>query len=182
VRRAAPPAGVDAQWRYLLPCGALALAVASLFGQGKSPQERLKEYNRSIKKSVREVERERGVLERQVTMRLEPSTALYPKPHWPAPPCHLCRARSSPDPPRQEKKLMADIKKEAKEGRVDSAKIMAKDLVVIPEGFNPPAFPPAVRARHLQLQPERLGARIPAAPAHARVHQEDVQDEVVRAV
>jgi len=30
---------------------------------------------------------------------------------------------------RQEKKLMGDIKKEAKEGRVDSAKIMAKDLV-----------------------------------------------------
>jgi len=30
---------------------------------------------------------------------------------------------------RQEKKLMADIKKEAKEGRMDSAKVMSKDLV-----------------------------------------------------
>ena len=30
---------------------------------------------------------------------------------------------------RQEKKLMGDIKKEAKAGRNDSAKIMAKDLV-----------------------------------------------------
>ena len=53
----------------------------------------MREYQRSIKKSVREMDRERTTLE------------------------------------RQEKKLMADIKKEAKEGRMDSAKIMAKDLV-----------------------------------------------------
>lgn len=64
-----------------------------LFGQGKTPAQKMKEYQRGIKKSVREMERERTNLE------------------------------------RQEKKLMADIKKEAKEGRMDSAKIMAKDLV-----------------------------------------------------
>ena len=67
--------------------------MASLFGQSKTPAERLKEYNRQIKRSVREIDRERTVLE------------------------------------RQEKKLMGDIKKEAKAGRVDTAKIMAKDLV-----------------------------------------------------
>ena len=64
-----------------------------LFGQGKTPAEKMKEYNRNIKRSIREMDRERTQLE------------------------------------RQEKKLMTDIKKEAKEGRVDSAKIMAKDLV-----------------------------------------------------
>merc|ERR1712060_976473 len=64
-----------------------------LFGKQKTPAERLKEYNRSIKKSVRELERERMGLE------------------------------------RQEKKLMSDIKKAAKDGQIDSAKIMAKDLV-----------------------------------------------------
>jgi len=64
-----------------------------LFGKQKTPAERLKEYNRSIKKSVRELDRERTALE------------------------------------RQEKKLMADIKKAAKDGQMDSAKIMAKDLV-----------------------------------------------------
>ena len=53
----------------------------------------MKEYQRSIKKSIREMDRERSTLE------------------------------------RQEKKLMTDIKKEAKAGRNDSAKIMAKDLV-----------------------------------------------------
>ena len=64
-----------------------------LFGAGKTPAEKMKEYNRNIKRSIREMDRERNALE------------------------------------RQEKKLMTDIKKEAKEGRVDSAKIMAKDLV-----------------------------------------------------
>ena len=64
-----------------------------LFGGGKSSAEKLKEHTRAIKRSVRDIDRERTNLE------------------------------------RQEKKLMADIKKEAKEGRVDSAKIMAKDLV-----------------------------------------------------
>jgi charged multivesicular body protein 2A len=65
----------------------------ALFGRGKTPAEKLKEYQRSIKKSVREMDRERGALE------------------------------------RQEKKLMGDIKKEAKAGRNDTAKIMARDLV-----------------------------------------------------
>jgi len=64
-----------------------------LFGQSKTPAERIKEYNRQIKKSVRELDRERLALE------------------------------------RQEKKLMADIKKQAKDGQIDSCKIYAKDLV-----------------------------------------------------
>ena len=64
-----------------------------VFGTGKPPAERIKEYNRQIKKSVREIDRERTALE------------------------------------RQEKKLLADIKKAAKDGQMDSAKIMAKDLV-----------------------------------------------------
>ena len=67
--------------------------LVQLFGAGKTPQEKIKEYGRQIKRSIRDMDRERGALE------------------------------------RQEKKLMTDIKKEAKEGRVDSAKIMAKDLV-----------------------------------------------------
>ena len=64
-----------------------------LFGKQKTPAERIKEYNRSIKKSIRELDRERTGLE------------------------------------RQEKKLMADIKKSAKDGHMDAAKIQAKDLV-----------------------------------------------------
>ena len=64
-----------------------------LFGKQKSPADRIKEYNRSIKKSVRELDRERNTLE------------------------------------RQEKKLMSDIKKAAKDGQMGPAKIMAKDLV-----------------------------------------------------
>jgi len=64
-----------------------------MFGIGKTPKERLKEYQRSIKKSVREMDRERTTLE------------------------------------RNEKKLLADIKKSAKDGHMDAAKIKAKDLV-----------------------------------------------------
>ena len=64
-----------------------------LFGSRKTPAERVKEYNRQIKRSVRELDRERTALE------------------------------------RQEKKLMNDIKKAARDGQMDSAKIMAKDLV-----------------------------------------------------
>ena len=64
-----------------------------LFGKQKTPGDQIKEYNRSIKKSIRELDRERTALE------------------------------------RQEKKLMGDIKKAAKDGHMDSAKIMAKDLV-----------------------------------------------------
>ena len=67
--------------------------VEFLFGKQKSAGDRIKDYNRSIKKSVRELDRERNTLE------------------------------------RQEKKLMNDIKKQAKDGQMDSAKIMAKDLV-----------------------------------------------------
>jgi len=65
----------------------------ALFGARKTPAERIKEYNRQIKKSVREIDRERMGLE------------------------------------RQEKKLIMDIKKAAKDGQMDSAKVMAKDLV-----------------------------------------------------
>ena len=65
----------------------------ALFGQRKSPADIMKQYQRQIKKSIRELDRERTSLE------------------------------------RQEKKLMSDIKKAAKDGHMDSAKIMAKDLV-----------------------------------------------------
>ena len=65
----------------------------ALFGQGKTPAQKLKEYQRGIKKSVREMDRERTTLE------------------------------------RTEKKLMTEIKKAAKDGHMDAAKIKAKDLV-----------------------------------------------------
>ena len=65
----------------------------ALFGSSKTPAEKMKEYQRSMKKSIR---------------------GNGPRAHGP-------RAG--------EKKLMADIKKEAKAGRNDSAKIMARDLV-----------------------------------------------------
>ena len=67
--------------------------MASMFGLGKTPAQQMKEYQRGIKKSIREMDRERTTLE------------------------------------RNEKKLMADIKKAAKEGHMDAAKIKAKDLV-----------------------------------------------------
>jgi charged multivesicular body protein 2A len=65
----------------------------AMFGTSKTPAQRMKEYQRSIKRSIRDIDRERTGLE------------------------------------RQEKKLMADIKKEAKANRIDTARIMAKDLV-----------------------------------------------------
>merc|ERR1719164_50634 len=68
-------------------------SMGALFGSGMTPVERMKEYQRSMKRSIREMDRERTTLE------------------------------------RQEKKLMTDIKKEAKAGRIDTARIMAKDLV-----------------------------------------------------
>ena len=37
----------------------------ALFGQGKTPAQRMKDYQRQIKKSVREMDRERSTLERQ---------------------------------------------------------------------------------------------------------------------
>jgi len=65
----------------------------AMFGTSKTPAQRMKEYQRSIKRSIRDIDRERTGLE------------------------------------RQEKKLMADIKKEAKANRIDTARIMARDLV-----------------------------------------------------
>jgi len=67
--------------------------VDAIFGKSKTPKERMKEYQRSIKRTVRDLDRERNGLE------------------------------------RQEKKLMGDIKKAAKDGQVDAAKVMARDLV-----------------------------------------------------
>lgn len=64
-----------------------------LFGRRKTPAEMLKEHQRALKKSMRELDREKTALE------------------------------------RQEKKLMSDLKKTAKEGHMESVKIMAKDLV-----------------------------------------------------
>lgn len=77
----------------LSPCCSAPHIHMNIFGTQKTNAERIKEYGRSIKKSVRELDRERTALE------------------------------------RQEKKLMSDIKKAAKDGHMDSAKIMAKDLV-----------------------------------------------------
>eukprot|EP01156_Anaeramoeba_ignava_P006002 Anaeramoba_ignava/a347491_126.p1 GENE.a347491_126~~a347491_126.p1 ORF type:complete len:208 (-),score=90.17 a347491_126:82-705(-) len=64
-----------------------------IFGSKKSPEELLKEYQKLLRKSQREIERER--------MKLQ----------------------------RQEKTIIADMKKMAKEGQANSCKIMAKDLV-----------------------------------------------------
>jgi len=62
-------------------------------GKKKTPEELMREYKRSIDKSVREIERERTKLQ------------------------------------TQEKKIITDIKKAAKEGQMGPVKIMAKDLV-----------------------------------------------------
>eukprot|EP00302_Diacronema_sp_CCMP2436_P015507 CAMPEP_0179875260 /NCGR_PEP_ID=MMETSP0982-20121206/23448_1 /TAXON_ID=483367 /ORGANISM="non described non described, Strain CCMP 2436" /LENGTH=208 /DNA_ID=CAMNT_0021767353 /DNA_START=87 /DNA_END=709 /DNA_ORIENTATION=- len=64
-----------------------------LFGKQKTPAERLKEYKRTIDRSMRDLDRERTTLE------------------------------------RQEGKIKSDIKKMANAGQMDSARIMAKDLV-----------------------------------------------------
>jgi len=64
-----------------------------LFGRKKTPAEMLKEHQRALKKSMRELDREKVALE------------------------------------RQEKKLVIDMKKTAKEGQMESVKIMAKDIV-----------------------------------------------------
>jgi len=64
-----------------------------LFGRKKTPEELLRENQRTLNKAIRELDRER--------MKME----------------------------QQEKKLIADIKKQAKDGQLDSVKIMAKDLV-----------------------------------------------------
>ncbi|KAK4337299.1 hypothetical protein RND71_043585 [Anisodus tanguticus] len=64
-----------------------------LFGRKKTPEEMLRENQRTLNKAIRELERERTKME------------------------------------QQEKKLISDIKKMAKENQLDSVKIMAKDLV-----------------------------------------------------
>ncbi|KAF2076018.1 hypothetical protein CYY_002678 [Polysphondylium violaceum] len=64
-----------------------------LFGKTKTPKEVLRENQRSLNKSMREIDRERVNLQ------------------------------------NQEKKIIIDIKKMAKQGQMNSAKIMAKDLV-----------------------------------------------------
>ncbi|EGC39387.1 hypothetical protein DICPUDRAFT_45207 [Dictyostelium purpureum] len=64
-----------------------------LFGKQKTPKEILRENQRALNKSMREIDRERVNLQ------------------------------------NQEKKIILDIKKMAKQGQMNSAKIMAKDLV-----------------------------------------------------
>eukprot|EP01125_Pyxidicula_operculata_P002483 TRINITY_DN12343_c0_g1_i1.p1 TRINITY_DN12343_c0_g1~~TRINITY_DN12343_c0_g1_i1.p1 ORF type:complete len:221 (-),score=43.19 TRINITY_DN12343_c0_g1_i1:203-865(-) len=64
-----------------------------LFGKKLTPKEIIREHQRTINKSIREMDRERSRLQRQET------------------------------------KLIADIKKSAREGQMGAAKIMAKDLV-----------------------------------------------------
>eukprot|EP01128_Nolandella_sp_AFSM9_P005325 TRINITY_DN2550_c0_g1_i1.p1 TRINITY_DN2550_c0_g1~~TRINITY_DN2550_c0_g1_i1.p1 ORF type:complete len:222 (-),score=71.21 TRINITY_DN2550_c0_g1_i1:90-755(-) len=64
-----------------------------LFGKRMTPEEIIKEHQRTIKRSIREIERERAKME------------------------------------RSEGKIIADIKKAAKDNQIAAAKIMAKDLV-----------------------------------------------------
>lgn len=64
-----------------------------LFGRKKTPEELLRENQRTLNKAIRELDRERDKME------------------------------------VQERKLIADIKKMAKDNQLDSVKIMAKDLV-----------------------------------------------------
>lgn len=64
-----------------------------LFGRKKTPEELLRENQRTLNKAIRELDREREKME------------------------------------GQERKLIADIKKMAKDNQLDSVKIMAKDLV-----------------------------------------------------
>lgn len=64
-----------------------------LFGRRKTPEELLRQNQRSLNKAIRDLDRERIKME------------------------------------GQEKKLIADIKKMAKENQMESVKIMAKDLV-----------------------------------------------------
>jgi len=64
-----------------------------LFGKRLTPEEIIKEHQRTIQKSIREIERERKRLE------------------------------------QSEVKVIADIKKAARDGQMGAARIMAKDLV-----------------------------------------------------
>jgi len=65
----------------------------ALFGKKKTPEQMLRQHQRTLNKSIRDLDRERTKLE------------------------------------GQEKKVINDIKKMAKEGQMDAVKIMAKDLV-----------------------------------------------------
>lgn len=134
----------------------------AIFGKSKTPAERIKEYNRSIKKrvpkrepfaakvtalpaSVRQyVRRPRrcsgGIVAAAapVPMRLGagagpgllergPGLLHHPSVAPPRSVREIDRERMQLE--RQEKKLITDIKKSAKDGQMDSAKVMAKDLV-----------------------------------------------------
>ncbi|XP_071491084.1 charged multivesicular body protein 2a-like [Diadema setosum] len=65
----------------------------ALFGKRKTPEQILKQNQRALNKTIRELDREKSRME------------------------------------QQEKKVIADIKKMAKQGQMDAVKIMAKDLV-----------------------------------------------------
>ena len=67
--------------------------VEAIFGKKKTPKELMREYKRSIDRTIRELEREKVKMA------------------------------------AQEKKLILDMKKMAKQGQMDAVKIMAKDLV-----------------------------------------------------
>jgi len=64
-----------------------------LFGKKKTPEQMLRQHQRTLNKAIRDLDRERSKME------------------------------------GQEKKVINDIKKMAKEGQMDAVKIMAKDLV-----------------------------------------------------
>eukprot|EP00794_Sanderia_malayensis_P017383 gene17383-19122_t len=64
-----------------------------LFGKKKTPEQMLRQHQRSLNRAIRDLDRERTKME------------------------------------NQEKKVINDIKKMAKQGQMDAVKIMAKDLV-----------------------------------------------------
>jgi hypothetical protein len=141
----------------------------ALFGARKTPAERIKEYNRSIKKcaaaepsllarSPKRFHTTRGMgWHAGQRTRAQRLAAVHTAGHCARgclplqaaqAPCarHPTRAHVRPSRiltlrsvreidrermglERQEKKLIADIKKAAKDGQLDSAKVMAKDLV-----------------------------------------------------
>jgi charged multivesicular body protein 2A len=67
--------------------------IEAVFGKKKTPKELMREYKRSIDRTIRELDREKHSME------------------------------------QQEKKLIADMKRMAKQNQMDAVKIMAKDLV-----------------------------------------------------
>eukprot|EP01004_Peranema_trichophorum_P007809 NODE_6582_length_868_cov_55.198658_g5986_i0.p1 GENE.NODE_6582_length_868_cov_55.198658_g5986_i0~~NODE_6582_length_868_cov_55.198658_g5986_i0.p1 ORF type:complete len:213 (-),score=50.27 NODE_6582_length_868_cov_55.198658_g5986_i0:157-795(-) len=69
------------------------MSFLNIFGSRKTPEQMMREYKRTLDRTIRELERERTKLQ------------------------------------QQEKKLVVDMKKMAKQNQMDAVRIMAKDLV-----------------------------------------------------